>query len=91
MIKFLISIPTYLLILLIYVYRYTLSPLFGNQCRFYPTCSHYAEEAIKQHGACTGTILAAKRILRCHPWHEGGYDPVPEKKETDNSGELNLG
>jgi putative membrane protein insertion efficiency factor len=91
MIKFLISIPAYLLILLILIYRHTLSPLFGNQCRYHPTCSHYSEEAIKKYGAFKGMVLAVKRILRCHPWHEGGYDPVPENKEKDHSGELNLG
>jgi putative membrane protein insertion efficiency factor len=95
MIKFLKSIPAYILILIIYIYRYTLSPIFGNQCRYYPTCSHYAEEALHRHGALSGGIMAIKRILRCHPWHEGGYDPVPEikpeKKKLDNSGELNLG
>jgi uncharacterized protein len=97
MIKFLKSIPAYILIFIIYIYRYTLSPFFGNQCRYYPTCSHYAEEALRTHGALSGGILAVKRILRCHPWHEGGYDPVPEpaptpeKKKLDNSGELNLG
>jgi putative membrane protein insertion efficiency factor len=91
MTDFLISIPRHFLILLINIYRHTLSPLFGNQCRFYPTCSHYAEDAIKQHGAYRGSIIATKRIFRCHPWHEGGYDPVPDKKEKDHSGELNLG
>jgi len=95
MINFVKSIPANLIILLINVYRYTLSPFFGNQCRFYPTCSHYAEDAVKQHGAISGGVMAVKRICRCHPWHEGGYDPVPtavaEKKKIDNSGELNLG
>ncbi len=66
----------YPLIGLIYVYRYSLSPIFGRSCRFYPTCSQYAEEAIRKHGAWRGSIMAVKRILKCHPWHEGGYDPV---------------
>ncbi len=74
-----ISIFSYPFILLIKIYRYTLSPLFGGNCRYYPTCSHYSEEAFKKHGAWQGFILTVKRILRCHPWHEGGYDPVPEK------------
>lgn len=73
-----ISIFSYPLLLIIMVYRYTLSPMFGNQCRYSPTCSYYAEEAIKKYGAIRGSFLAVKRILRCHPWHEGGYDPVPE-------------
>lgn len=67
----------YPFILLIYVYRYTLSPLIGNSCRYYPTCSHYAEESLKKYGALKGSIMAIKRVLRCHPWHDGGYDPVP--------------
>lgn len=66
-------------ILLIRCYRYIASPWVGNQCRFYPTCSHYAEEAIELHGFVKGCLLAAKRLLKCHPWHPGGVDLVPEK------------
>jgi putative membrane protein insertion efficiency factor len=69
-----------LLIGLIRVYRYFLSPLFGPSCRFYPTCSAYAAEAIDTHGAVKGTWLALRRILKCHPWHAGGIDPVPPPK-----------
>jgi putative membrane protein insertion efficiency factor len=58
-------------------YRLIISPMLGPNCRYYPTCSCYAEQAIEQHGALRGSWLAAKRILRCHPWHAGGYDPVP--------------
>lgn len=58
-------------------YRYLISPMLGQNCRFYPSCSCYAEEAITSHGAMKGTCLAARRLLRCHPWHAGGYDPVP--------------
>ena len=58
-------------------YQLALSPLLGPRCRFYPSCSQYAIEAIDTHGAARGTWLAAKRISRCHPWHEGGFDPVP--------------
>jgi putative membrane protein insertion efficiency factor len=62
---------------LVQAYRWTLSPLLGPSCRYYPTCSAYALGAIDEHGAIRGAWLATKRILRCHPWHEGGYDPVP--------------
>ena len=67
-----------LLIGAIRLYRKTLSPFIGQQCRFEPTCSHYGEEAIAKPGALRGTILTVWRILRCGPWSKGGYDPVPE-------------
>lgn len=60
------------------LYRKTLSPLIGQQCRFEPSCSHYGEEAIEKHGALRGSLLTVWRILRCGPWSKGGYDPVPE-------------
>jgi len=66
-----------ILIFPIRVYQRLLSPLLRNRCRFYPTCSHYAVEAIEKHGAIRGLWLAIKRILKCHPLHPGGYDPVP--------------
>lgn len=66
-----------LLILLVRAYQYLLSPWLGSRCRFAPSCSHYAVEALQRHGALRGTWLAARRIGRCHPWHPGGYDPVP--------------
>lgn len=69
-----------LLIALIDAYRYLLSPFFGTQCRFYPTCSAYAREAMELHGALKGTWLTIKRIGKCHPWHEGGIDNVPPVK-----------
>jgi putative membrane protein insertion efficiency factor len=62
---------------LIRVYQYTLSPLLGPSCRFYPSCSEYAHQAIRRHGPFRGMLLALKRILRCHPFHPGGVDPVP--------------
>ncbi len=64
---------------LIAAYRVAFSPLLGASCRFYPTCSAYASEAIERHGALRGTWLAIKRILKCHPWHAGGFDPVPPR------------
>lgn len=60
------------------IYQWTLSPLIGRSCRFHPTCSCYTSEAIERFGAWRGTYLGARRILRCHPWHAGGYDPVPQ-------------
>ena len=69
-----------LLILLIQAYRLVLSPLLGPRCRFHPTCSAYAIEAIRLHGALRGSALAARRIVRCHPLNPGGIDPVPEPK-----------
>jgi putative membrane protein insertion efficiency factor len=58
-------------------YQWTLRPLLGAHCRFYPSCSHYALEALTTHGALRGAALSGARILRCNPWHPGGYDPVP--------------
>ena len=67
----------YVLKTLIRVYQVALSPLLGPNCRYYPTCSQYAIEAIETHGSLRGAWLTIKRISRCHPWHEGGFDPVP--------------
>ena len=69
------------LTLLIKAYQWMISPLLGPRCRFYPTCSHYAIEAIDRHGAWRGTRLAMKRLVKCHPFHEGGLDPVPETEQ----------
>ncbi len=66
-----------LLLLIIKFYRYFLSPLLASRCRFYPSCSAYALQAINRHGVMQGGWLALKRLLRCHPWHESGYDPLP--------------
>ena len=68
------------LLLLVQIYRVTISPLLGTVCRFEPTCSRYAIEALRAHGAFRGTVLITKRIARCHPWGDSGYDPVPGKK-----------
>ena len=69
-----------LLVGLIRVYQYTLSPWIGNQCRFTPTCSEYARQAVLEHGALRGIGLALRRVSRCHPWHPGGHDPVPPRE-----------
>lgn len=67
----------WLLVKLIRVYQLFVSPFWPPSCRFYPTCSHYAVEAVDKYGAWRGGMLAVRRILRCGPWHPGGYDPVP--------------
>jgi len=71
------------LIQLVRFYRYAISPLIGANCRFEPTCSSYAIEALQVHGVLKGSLLAARRIGRCHPWGGSGYDPVP-KNNKDN-------
>jgi hypothetical protein len=63
--------------MLVAAYRMALSPLLGGYCRFWPSCSVYAEEALRRHGAARGAALALRRLLRCHPFHRGGADPVP--------------
>lgn len=73
---------TRLLIGLLRAYQCLLSPFFGQHCRFTPTCSQYAIDALREHGSWRGSMLAARRVLRCHPWHPGGLDPVPERRRT---------
>jgi len=70
-----------LFIALIRFYQKAISPLKPPSCRFYPTCSHYGLESIQRFGALKGGYLTVKRILKCHPFHPGGFDPVPEKKD----------
>jgi putative membrane protein insertion efficiency factor len=72
--------PKDLLAVLVRGYRYFISPLLPPACRFYPSCSAYAEQALRQHGALSGGWLAARRVCRCGPWNAGGVDPVPEAK-----------
>ena len=67
---------------LVWIYRNAISPLIGTNCRFQPTCSKYAEEALRKHGAFKGGWLAIRRIGRCHPWGGSGYDPVPGTEEN---------
>ena len=72
------------LIFIIDIYRKYLSPLKKPSCRFYPSCSQYAREAIEEYGALKGSVLAARRLLKCHPFHTGGYDPLVKKGENIN-------
>nr|WP_217346206.1 membrane protein insertion efficiency factor YidD [Noviherbaspirillum sp. L7-7A]MBV0880598.1 membrane protein insertion efficiency factor YidD [Noviherbaspirillum sp. L7-7A] len=68
-----------LLLLLLRAYKLGISPFMGQNCRFYPSCSDYAAQAIRLHGPAHGSLLAARRLCKCHPWHPGGLDPVPAK------------
>ncbi|MGN6251412.1 MAG: membrane protein insertion efficiency factor YidD [Marmoricola sp.] len=68
----------YVLIGLLRAYRFAISPLYGQVCRYHPSCSAYALEAVTRHGSVRGSWLAARRVGRCHPWAAGGYDPVPD-------------
>ncbi len=70
-----------LIIKIIRFYQKKISPLFGPKCRFYPSCSQYAVEAVEKHGVIKGSLLAVARLLRCNPLFPGGYDPVPEKRK----------
>lgn len=78
------SATKWALLALIFVYRKMVSPLFGYHCRFYPTCSAYAVEAINTHSVFKGLYLIGRRVLRCHPFHPGGYDPVIPHQSTDH-------
>lgn len=76
---------TRLLLALVRCYQVALSPFLGRSCRFHPSCSHYAAEAIRTHGAARGSFLAIRRIGRCNPWHPGGFDPVPPAKGRNDA------
>ena len=78
MVDFLIALPARLLMLLVRGYRFFLKPWLGNACRFEPTCSAYSLQALDRHGDAAGTYLTVRRLLRCHPWCDGGCDPVPD-------------
>jgi hypothetical protein len=89
-----VSIVAAALIAVIHVYQRTLSPLLGVHCRFEPTCSRYAEEALRTHGAVRGSGLAVRRLLRCHPFGGRGYDPVPRfggERAANEAGEHEQG
>jgi len=72
----------HLLLLLLRAYKLGISPFMGQNCRFYPSCSDYAAEAVRLHGPAHGSMLAARRLCKCHPWHPGGLDPVPAKSSA---------
>lgn len=78
------SIPARLLVILVRAYQWILSPILPRSCRFEPTCSSYAVEALSRHGAVRGGWLALRRLARCHPWGSGGYDPVPPADRADH-------
>jgi putative membrane protein insertion efficiency factor len=71
------KLPRRTLVAVLRIYQWVLSPLFGPACRYEPSCSHYAVEAVSRHGALRGSVLSARRLLRCHPLGDSGYDPVP--------------
>lgn len=83
MLKAIASVLAWPLLALVWLYRLAISPWLGNNCRYDPSCSEYALEALKRHGAFRGTWLAARRIGRCHPWGGSGYDPVPDDREVE--------
>jgi putative membrane protein insertion efficiency factor len=76
----------FLLIAIIKFYKYFISPLLGSNCRFYPSCSSYSIEALQRYGAIIGSYLTLRRLLKCHPFHQGGIDPVPEKFGNNKNG-----
>ena len=75
---------------IIKLYQILISPLLGPNCRFHPTCSHYAIEAIARHGVLKGVYLSVRRLIKCQPLHEGGFDPVPEKKDKQSHIDENI-
>jgi putative membrane protein insertion efficiency factor len=78
--KHLIALPSLLLVGIIRLYQRMVSPFLGSNCRFHPSCSNYCIEALREHGMVRGLWLGMKRISKCHPFHSGGYDPVPPSK-----------
>lgn len=80
---FLWHLPRNLLVIVLKLYRRVISPIYGQVCRFFPSCSAYALEAVTVHGAVKGTWYSARRVIRCHPWSAGGLDPVPSPAKVD--------
>ena len=80
---FLWHLPRNILVFILKMYRRVISPIYGQVCRFFPSCSAYALEAVTVHGAVKGSWFAARRVLRCHPWSAGGVDPVPSPAHVD--------
>ncbi len=78
------AVPAKVAIMLVRLYQKMVSPWLGPRCRFHPSCSNYCIEALQQHGMVRGLWLGVKRIFKCHPFHPGGYDPVPEKRDRKN-------
>lgn len=76
------QIPRKILMAAITLYQFAFAPLLGQHCRFFPSCSHYMQEAVQKHGLLRGFILGCKRLLRCHPLCKGGIDTVPERKNN---------
>ena len=83
LLKKLSKLVSEILVLPIRLYQILLSPILPNACRYTPTCSHYAVEALRKHGTIKGLFLATKRILSCHPWGKSGYDPVPKNPDVN--------
>lgn len=77
--------PTFWVVKLIATYRRLISPLLGKNCRYDPTCSRYAQDALLTHGFLKGSWLSIRRVGRCHPWHDGGYDPVPPGRNPEET------
>ena len=82
-VRFSWHLPRNILIIVLKLYRRVVSPIYGQVCRFFPSCSAYALEAVTVHGAVKGSWLAARRVVRCHPWSAGGLDPVPMPADSD--------
>lgn len=79
---FVLLLPRNICVIVLRAYRAVISPLYGDVCRYYPSCSHYALHAIQKHGVIKGVLMGSLRIARCHPWAAGGIDDVPENKRT---------